>query len=46
MNMSNSEKKANKDALAEEKVTAAWKNKIWSNSIPNFNASFLEDYFR
>ena len=45
MNMNTSEKRANKDALAEETVTAAWKYKIWSNSIPNFNANFLEDYF-
>ena len=39
--MNNSEMRAIKDALREEKQQ---QHKIWSNLSPNFNVHFLEAY--
>ena len=37
--------RANENALREETATAAWILKIWSNSIPDFDVQFFEDYW-
>ena len=44
--MNTSEMRANEDALGEETATAAKNLKFWSNSNPNFNVNFFDDFYR